>query len=293
MKRLLLVVAILLGFGTEAVAQRVVDVCGEYTYYDHGGDVTPNEAKQIALLRARNAALVERFNETVYQSNTTVVSNRNGESGIDFYSIGGSDARGIWIEDSEEPKFSTSYEQGMLVVKASVCGKAKEIVSAGVMIDARVLRNGTSTKNESADFKSGDDMFLYFRTPTAGYLAVYLLERDNKIVYCLLPYRNSTKGIVQVEGDKDYVFFHRDHDKLEERRIIDEYTLTAEKDVEYNDIYIIFSPQPFYKASSTASSDELIPKELSFENFNKWMVQCLTKDSEMVVEKRLIKVTRK
>lgn len=289
MKRILLLLC-LSGLGVFAAAQDIVDICGEYTYYP-SEDVTLAQAKQTALQRARLEGLIREFNETVYQSNTSVVSNRNGESNIDIYSIGGSDARGEWIEDTNEPEYEVFYEQEMLVVNVKVCGKAREVKSASVAVDAKVLRNGTLPKYESGEFNAGDDMYLYFRSPVAGYVLVYLLDRASQTVYCLLPYRDSQQGNVQVRADKDYVFFHRDK-RYNNWQEIDEYTLTAENPVEWNDIYILFSPHPFYKAASNTPSSEYAPKELPFKDFEKWLVRCRTKDPELVVEKRQVKITK-
>lgn len=280
----------LLGLLGTAVAQQVVDVCGEYTYYP-SADISLAQAKQTALQRARVSALVAEFDENVFQSNTTFVSNRDGESNIDLYSLGGTEARGVWIEDNGEPQYEILYDQEQLMVKVSVCGKAKAVESSAVAVDARVLRNGTTVRHQSGEFVSGDDMYLYFRTPVAGHLAVYLLDRASQQVYCLLPYRASDEGAVQVKGNKEYIFFKSDR-QLPDWQNIDEYTLTAEEPVEWNEIYIVFSPNAFYKAAALASDNELIPRELSFEKFNKWLVRCMTKDPEMVVEKRLVKISK-
>lgn len=272
-------------------AQKIVDICGEYTYYP-SEDVTLAQAKQIAIERARIEGLIKAFNQTVYQSNTSVISNRNGESSSDFYSFGGSDARGEWIEDTKDPILKIYYEQEMLVVDAKVCGKAREIKSAGVTINSKVLRNGLTPKFESSEFNSGDDMYLYFRSPVSGYVLVYLLDRGNKTVYCLLPYRNSEQGNVRVEGDKDYVFFHRDKSN-ENWKEIDEYTLEATDPVEWNDIYVLFSSHPFAKASASASDDKRVPKELPFKDFEDWLVKCMSRDPDLVVNKhRAIKIIR-
>lgn len=282
MKRIVLA-AIFLGICVLAAAQSVVDVCGEYIYYVPE-DVTLGQAKQTALQRARLEALVKEFNETVFQRNTSVVSNRNGESSSDFFSIGGSDARGEWIVDTRQPEYDIRYDQemGMLIVKASVCGKAREIVSSKVAVDTKVLRNGLTPKYESSVFNSGDDMYLYFKSPVSGYVLVYMLDHGNQTVYCLLPYRNSESGNVRVQGDKEYVFFHKDKSQ-EGWQDVDEYTLVAENPVEWNDLYVIFSPQSLYKVSSKASDDKHIPKELSYKEFVQWIVKCKTQDSEMVI----------
>lgn len=284
--------SILLAIGvfTAVSAQKPFTVCGEYTYYAPD-NITLAQAKQIALQRARVAGLIAEFNQTVYQSNTTVVTNRNGESITELYSFGGSDARGEWIEDSEAPEYKIFYEQGILVVKASVCGKAREIKSAGIDIEARVLRNGLEPKFENDHFNSGDDMYLYFRTPVDGYVTAWLLDRGNQTVYCLLPYRNMAQGAMEVEHNKEYVFFHQDH-KLKDWQYIDEYTLTADTSVEWNEVYVVFSPNTYAKAISNVS-DELAPRELSFKDFSAWLTRCQTKDPDMKVSKHMIEIKRK
>lgn len=274
---------------TIAMAQKPVSICGEYTYYAPE-NVTPAQAKQTALQRARVAGLIQAFNQTVYQSNTTVVTNRNGETAAELYSFGGSNARGEWIEDIAEPRYTITYEQDMLVVKAEVCGKAREIKSAGITIESKVLRNGTEPRFENDKFKSGDDLYIWFRSPVDGYTTIWLLDRGSQTVYCLLPYRSSSQGAVEVKHDQTYVFFHQDR-KLKDWQYIDEYTLTANADVDWNEVYVVFSPNPYAKANLNAS-DILAPRELSFGDFSAWLTRCQTKDPNMTVNKRLIEIKR-
>lgn len=273
-----------------ASGQKITIVCGEYIYHAPE-NVTLAQAKQVALQRARVAGLIQAFNQTVYQSNTSVVTNRNGESSVDLYSFGGSDARGEWIEDTEEPRYTISYEQDMLVVKAEVCGKAREIKSAGINIESRVLRNGAEPRFESDKFNSGDDLYLWFKSPVDGYLTAWLLDRGSQTVYCLLPYRSSSQGAVEVKRDLPYIFFHQDR-KLKDWQYIDEYTLTANAAVEWNELYVVFSPKPYAKAIVNAS-DALAPRELPFKEFSAWLTRCQTKDPDMTVNKRLIEIKRK
>ena len=277
-----------------ALAQKPVKVCGEYTYYVPE-NVSLAAAKQTALLRARVAGLIEKFNQTVYMENTSIVSNKNGESSIDFYSYGGSMARGEWIEDTEEPKYTIFYEQGMVVVKASVCGMAKEIKSAGIDLKVHVLRNRWELQYESDHFYSGDSVYLYFQSPVDGYVTVYLLNRESQTVSCLLPYRNSPEGAVAVKHDKEYIFFHQDpntNNRYNEFNEVDEYTLFTNSDIEWNDLYIIFSQSHYTKAISH-DEGSLSPRKLSFKDFSDWIIRCINKDKEMVVKKFPITIQRK
>lgn len=268
-----------------AFAQRSEKVHAEYTYHAPE-NISLEEAKRVALDRAKIQAIADEFGTIVSQSNTTLVSNRNGESSTDFFSLGGSEVKGEWIETIGEPSYSISYEQNMLVVKAIVSGRIREIVSAQIDIKAEVLCNGTDLKFARTEFKNGDDLYLYFQSPVNGYLAVYLLDEVNQMVYCLLPYKNSQEAVTPIEKDKSYIFFSAKH-AGDKAHLVDEYTMTCNNSVERNTIYVVFSPNEFAKANSN-NVDELLPQELSFMEFQKWLVKGRNRDKEMRILKRNI-----
>jgi len=251
----------------------------EYIYHAPE-NVTLEEARRTALDRAKIQALADAFGTIVSQTNATHVQNRNGSSDVDFLSIGGSEVKGEWIETIGEPVYDISYEQGMLIVKVSVKGKAREIVSAQIDIKTKVLRNGTEDKFESDEFRDGDDLFLSFVSPVSGYLAVYLVDAEQK-AYCLLPYRNQTDGIYKLKANRRYLFFNIKEAPQQERPYVDEYVMTCSRSSEQNQIYVIFSPYPFAKAADNASA-ETLPRELNFEEFQKWLVKCKIKDNQMI-----------
>ena len=251
-------------FAFPALAQRTEKVRAEYIYHAPE-NISLEEAKRIALERAKIQAIADEFGTIVSQSNTTMVSNRNGESSTDFFSLGGSEVKGEWIETIGEPSYDINYEQGMLVVKAIVSGRIREIVSAQIDIKAEVLCNGTDLKFARTDFKNGDDLYLYFQSPVDGYLAVYLLDEVSQMVYCLLPYKSSSEAVTPIEHDKPYIFFSAKH-AGDKGHLVDEYTMTCNRSVERNTIYVVFSPNEFAKANSN-NVEELLPQELSFEEF--------------------------
>ncbi len=288
MKYILLLLSVL--FTIPVFSQKMKTVEGEYTYHAPE-NVTLEEAKRIALDRAKIQALADAFGTIVSQTNATHVQNRNGSSDIDFLSVGGSEVKGEWIETVGEPQYDISYEQGMLVVKVSVKGKVREIVSAQIDIKAKVLRNGTEDKFESDEFRDGDDLYLSFVSPVSGYLAVYLVDAEQK-AYCLLPYRSQTDGIYKVEANRRYVFFNIKDAPAAERQFVDEYVMTCSRSSEYNQIYVIFSPQPFAKAADNAAA-ETLPRELSFEAFITWLTKCKTKDRKLLSKFHSILLTKK
>lgn len=283
----LFIAVCLFSFASAVMAQRTEKVRAEYIYYAPE-NISLEEAKRIALERAKLQAIADEFGTIVSQSNTTLVSNRNGESSTDFFSLGGSEVKGEWIETIGQPAYNISYEQNMLVVKAIVSGRIREIVSAQIDIKAEVLCNGTDLKFARTDFKNGDDLYLYFQSPVDGYLAVYLLDEVSQMVYCLLPYKSSSEAVTPIEHDKPYIFFSAKHAD-DKAHLVDEYTMTCNSAVERNTIYVVFSPNEFAKANSN-NVEELLPQELSFEEFQKWLSKGRVRDKEMSIKQKYITI---
>lgn len=268
-----------------ARAQKIVTVSGEYTYYPPES-VTLENARQIAIQRAMVQALADEFGTIVEQSSTTVIAG----SKVDFKSISSSEVKGEWIETVGEPLVQISYQDGMLVLKATVKGRAREIVSAPVDLKAKILRNGTDDKFESDIFKHGDDLYLSFLSPVSGYLAVYLLDGGGQ-VFCLLPYQNSADGIFKVTAGQRYVLFSAASAPPAERYTVDEYVMTTERTAEFNRIYIVFSKNEFVKAADIRAGNSL-PRQLPFDDFNQWLVKNRRADIDMQLIIKVIEITK-
>lgn len=287
--RICLLIIIILLCPTTFFAQQTKKVVGEYTYHAPE-NVSLEKAKRTALERAQLEAIADAFGTDIFQHNSTRVSNKNGHSDVDFLSMSSSDVKGEWIETIGEPEYTINYEQGMLVVKCTVKGTIREIVSAAIDIKAKVLRNGTEDRFESSEFRSGDDMYLFFQSPIDGYLAVYLID-DNGDAFCLLPYRNQSDGIQRISANTPYVFFSEKHVPLSERALVDEYTLTCEHSSETNQIYVIFSPNPFVKANDN-DNGELLPREIDGHSFQTWLAKVRRKDNYVNFSSRQITISK-
>ncbi len=263
-----------------AKAQSVETVSGEFTYYG-GKTESRADCERQALNGARAKALAEKFGTVVTQDTyqRDVVSDR-GESTY-FSMLNESALKGEWIADVKEPEFSYELDSdGYYVVTCKVTGKAKEISNESVDFVAAVLRNGTRTVHADTRFRSGDDMYLYLKSPVDGYVAVYLVDDSNN-VYCLLPYLNHAGGEVKVKHNREYVFFDpasADSDHGE----VDELVMTAENELEHNRLYVVLSPNPFSKATDNYTAENM-PRSLSYDDFTKWLVKCRKYDSKMGV----------
>lgn len=270
-------------------SQKIKTVDGEYTYVVPE-NVNLDKDKYIALERLKIQLIEEEFGATVSQSNSTLVKNNNGKSDVDFVSIGGSEVNGEWIETIGTPRYNIYYENNMLVVSVKAKGRIREIISTAVDVKSLVLRNGIEDRFESDTFKSGDDLYISFQSPTNGYLVVYLVDTEQR-AFCLLPYQNMKEGFFNVEANKRYVLFSTQTAASELKPYVDEYTMTCTHDQEINQLYVIFSTSPFVKAIDDKFEKEL-PRELSNEDFQKWLAKYRTRDTNMVVKKTTITIRK-
>lgn len=278
---------VLLSVAAVSFAQKVQKVTATYTYYAPE-NVTLEEAKHTALDKAKISAIADTFGTLVTQNNSTVIINQNGESDNRFFSLGGSEVKGEWVETIKEPIYDVRYDGGVLIVSVEVVGRIRELVDAGLDLTVKILRNGVEPKYESTDFHNGDDMFLMFKSPIDGFLLVYMYDETSNKVVRLLPYINSSQGYVSVYADKEYVFFKK---QKNDKHHVDEYTMTASQPVEFNTLYVIFSSKEITKCCDISDNSQDGIRVLDYSVFNKWLVGVKTYSSAIVTEK-LIKVKR-
>lgn len=285
----LLIISITASCISTAVGQKTKKVTTAYTYFAPE-NVSLEEAKQTALQRAKIQAIAEEFGTIVTQSNATVIKNANGQSEINLHSLGTTDVKGEWLKTEGKPEYKIAYEEGMLSVSVRLTGIIREIVNAPIDFQAKLLCNGTEDKFEQSTFRNGDDLYLSFLSPVDGYLTVYLTDAK-ETAYCLLPYRSEGQGSVAVKANQRYLFFSAAAVPPSEQGYVDEYTMTCENDNERNQIYIVFSPRLFTKATDQAGH-ELQPRELSGETFREWLFNCRKADREMRVEIKNITIQK-
>ena len=280
MRRILLSAILFMVSVLGVFAQKTLTVDAEYTYRAPE-DVALSQAKRTALDRAKIQAIAEAFGTIVSESNTLRMSNKNGQSDVDFLSISGSDVKGEWIETIGDPQYQIEYDGETLVVTAKCKGKIREIVGNEVDFQVKVLRNGTDDRSESDVFFSGDNFYVSFTSPVAGYVAIYLVDVGN-MACCLLPYQAQQDGIYSVKANQRYVFFNVDEAQPVEKPIVDLYRMTTLFPIEQNQVYVIFSPQPFVKAADAVGKGQL--RELKGDEFQKWLAKCRKRDTSMSVK---------
>lgn len=281
MKRLVLFLLIL-SVASAASGQSVRTVKGVYTFYGERSH-SPEDCRRYALEYARIQALANAFGTMVTQdtySNDNVAA--DGRESSFFSQLNSMEVKGEWIADEEDPKYESRLDSdGNYIVTCTVVGKARAISNETVDFMATVLKNGTELKFADTRFRSGDDLYLYFKAPVDGYVAVFLVaERNN--VYCLLPYMGNGSGQMRVRHNKEYVFFDSSK-SYDNAGTVDELVMTADGEIERDQLYVVFSPNPFVKTVDHDSGEGL-PRSLSMEEFRKWLVNCRRKDLKMNVK---------
>ncbi|MDE6578243.1 MAG: DUF4384 domain-containing protein [Muribaculaceae bacterium] len=263
-------------------------VSGEYTYY---GDksTSPAECKRLALEGARLAALSKEFGTIVTQD--ILQADRIGSKGEvnKFLALSSTEVKGEWIADEGEPQYTITLDKDdNYIVTCRVKGKAREISNESADFKALVLRNGNKEGNASTEFYDGDDLFLYFTAPMDGYVSVFLSLEDGN-VYQMLPYLMDAKGEAKVKKGYDYVFF--DASKAEGTfGTPDQFKIACDGDIEFNKIYVVFSPSYFSKPVTRArSSVEELPS-MSEDEFSKWLVKTRRTDPKMGVKQMNLKI---
>ena len=264
-----------------AMALEEKSVTAEYTFYGNGSQ-SRDECKRMALEGARVEAVRSAFGTVVAQD---VVQHdlvdASGESTY-FSALSSTEVKGEWIADEGEPKYTFSLDaDGNFVVTCRVRGRVREISNQSTDFIASVLRNGNEERFADTSFRNGDAMKLLMKTPVDGYVAVFLAATDHT-VYSLLPYLTDTRGEVRLRRGREYVFF--DPDRADPAHgVVDELLLTTTESVEHNRLYVVFSPDRFSRAVDTYT-DDLTPRHLSFDDFNRWLAKSRKNDPRMGVK---------
>lgn len=265
-------------------AQNVRTASGSYVYYAPE-NVTLEHAKLTALERAKIQILADEFGTYIEMANMTDIENSGEKSSVQMHTLAFSDVKGEWIETLRGPEYDISWEQGMLVIKVTVTGRVRKVEEASpVNFTAKLLRNGLGDNAESLDFKEGDDMFLSFRSPVSGYLAIYLHDGGD-MVYRLLPYAlNPDQNPPRIKAKQRYVFFSTDKSVLSgnlDPYYVSEFTMTCSQSVEFNRMYVVFSPTFF---TIPIDNENDVP-QMDYHQFQSWLIKSQAKNYAFQVQK--------
>jgi len=158
----------------------------------------------------------------------------------------------------------------------------------------------TKLNCRTLNFKTEDDLYLFFKSPVAGYLSVFL--DDGKDCFKLLPYSLDTLNInsgMPVESQKEYIYFSTEPQfnyNANKFFVEDTYQLTAETPKDINHLYVIFSKNPLNRIDvrknaeiKILSETEIkkgysIPQTLTTSSFKTWVNNNINNTKEIVLK---------
>jgi len=269
-------------------AQKTVEVHGEYTYeVGENDNITFREAKRKCLELARAEAIKAEFGELITSDVIDSNVETNGEATSSFFWENTvAMAKGDWLGDTKPAELNIEYVDNKLIFRAEVWGTAREIKQAKADLKWKILKMDNGEMEETNRFFDHERVYLSFRAPADGYVAVYLITGDDE-TSCLLPYSKDPSGRFQIKRGKEYVLFDRDVDPTAFN-----YRLSTKHPMEDNQFVVIFSPNPFTKCNDI-TGDAKHPNSLSTFDFQKWLLRAQRADSDMIVDKRWVKIRKR
>lgn len=283
-----LAVSLVLTSLTAFAASDIKKVSGNYTYYGDKND-SPAMAKRKALEGARLDAISQEFGTIVTQD--VLQADRVGSNGEDtkFFSLSSTEVKGEWIADNGDPVYVVSLgNDDCLIVNCRINGTAKAITNESVEFEAIALRNGSSKGNATTEYHSGDDLFVYFTSPVDGYVSIFLMG-ENGDVNRMLPYQQASSNDVKIKKNYEYTFF--DPQKTDASfGDVDEFAIGTNGEIEFNKLYVLFSPAPFSMPVMHAANDKNPLPYLTEEEFNKWLSKSRRNDAKMGVKQINLKL---
>lgn len=276
--RVIVATALLLAAAASAYGGPVT-VTGTTTYYDDGTH-SRLECMRLAAEQARVDALAREFGTIVTQDISQTDRVSNGREHSDFLARSTTEVRGEWLGDEEEPKYNiTLGNDGNLIVECTVRGKADAISNEATEFEALVLRNHPDRQAADTRFRHGDSMYLFFSGAADGYLTAFL-EDEAGSVYQILPYTTDTRSRLPVRRDCGYVFFSPEKCG-DSTAVADELRLTAPERLEYNRVYVVYSPEEYSRPAMTSTGS--FPA-MRTGDFTKWLAKVRRGDSKLGVK---------
>ncbi len=274
-----------------AYAQKIVKTEGE-AQVPVTENISKADAKKQAQELATINALENAFGTVIVQGNATYMKNNTTgdktETQTVFNTIANTTVKGEVLEVLDV-KFDELKKGDQTDIRCKIKVKARELTEAQIDYQAYSL-SGNTKNNESTKFYNGDDFYFYFKSPTSGYLSLFI--DVNGTTERILPYQNmpvAYENGIPIEADKDYIFFSKspEHNYFAKDNVqVDEIFMSIEgADQELWRLFVVFSKDPLNKPGlkdnpnkEKLSESEIkkrisVPKALPSEDFQRWKIQ--------------------
>jgi hypothetical protein len=242
--------------------------------------IEKNWTEEFAVTKAKEKAQINAienaFGTVIVQGNAIyvkeVTSLSQTKSDMVFTSVGNVLVNGEWISTiAEKIEYKDSAEYRW--VKAIVKGSVRELKKIPFTPELATL-SCNQQKCSTEVFNSGQELVVYFKAPTNGFVTIYL--DDSKQAQRLLPYsKNGSSTTYQVNADQAYYFFSKNDVN---QKNIDEVELYTESIMEQNNLYVLFSKYDFDKPLLNANKFEEVdntkytmPASMEITKFQTWL----------------------
>lgn len=260
-----------LALPAKKIEGEVVTVEADFTYYQPG-NLTNDQARVEAVRLAQARAIADAFGTTVSEITSQQLSLAGAETSERFEQMAMTDVNGEWIETIGSPQiqYLTSTD-GQPVMQVHIKGRVRRLNYLRPRFRALILRNGTTERDQSTEFRTGDNLMVSFRSPTDGYVAIF--TKDDS-VRCLLPDIDARQGLYPVRGNRDYTFFTAAAERI---------VMECAHPNELNAMYILFSSNPIGLPVSHYIDSGGLPVYTERE-FRTWLSALRSRDTDLQVE---------
>jgi hypothetical protein len=294
MKILHFIIIILPLLSSTGLAQNIFHVKGT-SQVKVENNMTKEQAKEKAEDLAIINAIENTFGTYVGQEGNTVVA----DGKITYNIIGLTKVKGEWIgtkdiEFKDDIRKIQGSKETETWITCTIEGDARKIRSLS-NLKAKTLRC-PQIECETDVFLSSQMLYLYFSSPIDGYLSIYNEEEDG-ITRRLLPYLSQgSLSNVKVKGDENYIFFSTDKHLNKFNVVVDPMELFTDRSVEFNTLYIVFSPNDYVKSFLSEAVPQvdksILPKSLPTKKFQEWLSDSQADSPEFQVKRLKIRISK-
>lgn len=247
------------------------------------------ENRSRCLEQAKVQAIADAFGINITDIKRDERVDDNGDYNEYFFAGTELTVRGRWMRDTKAPELKEIIDdKGQYVITYTVDGIVREVSQMSIDIHWDVLVGTPESSSRGDMFNSGQRIFVEFKTPEDGYVAVYLYEESSATVSRLLPYRVDGDGRFEVKKGKQYVFFDKDAAPMSYPYY---YQMSTKEKVERNRIYILYSPNPI-ASCYVDRGDSKHPDSTSFLEFQKWLDKMKAQDENLFVDNKWLTIKK-
>ncbi len=278
---IILLTVISLIVSSHCMAQKTVRSEGQGKFVVHENDhISLVQAKEECENAAKIDALRNAFGQQLKEENYILDTETDGVASSSMRFEMMAQTMGDWVRATKPTQFTARFEGSNLVIEAEVYGEVREVTQAKPSFDWKVLAGGTTDSYENNKFRNKERIYISFRAPASGYVAVYAWHGDDQ-VSTFVPFGTD---YYKVDSGRRYTFFDRNGGSD-----LPAYIMQTDTKNEMNQIIIIYSPNKFTKCPDYGEGERTV-RTTSYAEFKSWLENSMRADTKMTVARQWITI---